>query len=120
MYVRPFPNVTSGVEEISKSGGADPHWTRGGRELLYRNGDAIMAVPIELSPTFRAGTPTVLFKGNYFNETGAQWDVTPDGNRFLMLKPAGASGAAAGDQARPQIVFVQNWFEELKRLVPVK
>ena len=79
-----------------------------------------MAVPIELSPTFHAGTPTVLFKGNYFNETGAQWDVTPDGNRFLMLKPAGASGAAAGDQARPQIVFVQNWFEELKRLVPVK
>jgi hypothetical protein len=37
-----------------------------------------------------------------------------------MLKPASANGAAAGDQARPQIVLVQNWFEKLKRLVPVK
>ena len=122
VYVRPFPNVTSGVEQISTGGSlsGDPHWTRGGRELVYRSGDAILAVPIELSPTFRAGTPAVLFKGTYFNETGPQWDVTPDGNRFLMLKPAGASGAAAGDQTRPQIVLVQNWFEELKRLVPVK
>jgi len=70
-----------------------------------------MAVPIELSPTFRAGVPTVLFKGNYYNDVGTQWDVTPDGNRFLMLTPVGANGAPAGDQARPQIVFVQNWFE---------
>lgn len=64
--------------------------------------------------------PTVLFKGNYYNDVGTKWDVTPDGNRFLMLTPVSANGAPAGDQARPQIAFVQNWFEELKRLVPVK
>jgi hypothetical protein len=62
----------SGLAGIGIS--VDPHWTRGGRELVYRNGDAIMAVPIELSPTFRAGTATVLFKGTYFNETGSQWE----------------------------------------------
>jgi len=66
------------------------------------------------------GVPTVLFKGNCYNDVGTQRDVTPDGNRFLMLTPVGANGAPAGDQARPQIVFGQNWFEELKRLVPVK
>lgn len=73
-----------------------------------------------LSQGTRISMPACLIKGTYFNETGPQWDVTPDGNRFLMLKPAGENGAAAGDQTRPQIVFVQNWFEELKRLVPVK
>ncbi len=118
VYVRPFPDVTAGVEQVSTEGGANPHWTRDGRELVYRNGDTIMAVPIELSPAFRAGTPEVLFSGTYFDGIGDQWDVTRDGNRFLMLKPVAASDAAGQEQALPQIILVQNWFEELRRLVP--
>ena len=43
-----------------------------------------------------------------------QYDVTRDGNRFLMVKDEAATGTAA------QIIVVQNWFEELKRLVPTK
>jgi hypothetical protein len=44
---------------------------------------------------------------------GRTFDVAPDGRRFLMIKEGG------GDEAAPQnLVVVQNWFEELKRLVP--
>ena len=49
-------------------------------------------------------------------QIGRQYDVSPDGKRFLVIKNAAVDGGA---QARNQIVVVQNWFEELKRLVPV-
>ena len=45
---------------------------------------------------------------------GAQWDVTRDGKHFLMLRPVAASDAAGREQALPQIIVVQNWFEELQ------
>jgi len=41
------------------------------------------------------------------------WDVAPDSQRFLILKPAGNDKATP-----PQIVVVKNWFQGLKRLVP--
>ena len=40
--------------------------------------------------------------------------MSADGKRFLMVKQP------ANQAAAPQIIVVQNWFEELKRLVPVK
>ena len=57
------------------------------------------------------------FQAGYFvagGSPGRTYDVSPDGQRFLMIKPGGADQAAAP----PQIVVVKNWFEELKRLVP--
>jgi serine/threonine-protein kinase len=117
VYVRPFPDVTAGVEQVSTEGGNNPVWPRDGRELLYRNGNEILSVAVELSPTFRPRTPEVLFMGTYFDEVGTQWDATRDGKRLLMLKPV-ASDAA--EVRQNQIVVVQNWAEELKRLVPVK
>ncbi len=70
-----------------------------------------MVVAIETEPTFTAGSPAVLFTGNYLTGSGTQqYDVTPDGQRFLMIKQE-QTGVA-------QINVVQNWFEELKRLVP--
>ncbi len=118
VYVRPFPDVRAGVEQVSTDGGNNPDWTRNGRELVYRNGDTMMAVPVELSQAFRAGTPEVLFKGTYFNDIGTQWAVTRDGTRFLMMKPVAASDGTGGEQARPHITIVLNWTEELKRLAP--
>jgi hypothetical protein len=79
-----------------------------------------MAVAVESSPIFRAGTPAPLFKGTYFDDLGRQWDVTRDGKRFLMLKPVVASDAAGGESVRPQITIVLNWHEELRRLAPAK
>ena len=87
---------------------------KNGRELFYRDGDKMMAVPVTTQPTFRAGTPTLLFEGQYhndFNWSPPNYDVTPDGQRFLMIQP--------GEQeAATQINVVLNWFEELKRLAP--
>ena len=74
----------------------------------------MMAVPVTTQPTFRAGTPTLLFEGQYhndFNWSPPNYDVTPGGQRFLMIQPGEGEAAT-------QINVVLNWFEELKRLVP--
>jgi len=70
----------------------------------------MMAVDVQTSPAFRAGTPKVLFQGNY----GSSYDVAADGKRFLMIKPPGAAQASTD-----QVTVVLNWFEELRRRVPV-
>ena len=76
-----------------------------------------MRVPVEArSAVWSAGTPVALLQRRYYTGSqGRTYDVSPDGRRFLMIKEAGAD---QGDAA-PQIIVVQNWHEELKRLVPV-
>ena len=71
----------------------------------------MMAVNITTEPTFRAGNPRLLFEGLYQRGAThrANYDVTPDGKRFLMVQAVAGTG---------QINVVENWFEELKRLVP--
>jgi serine/threonine protein kinase len=80
-----------------------------------RSGRKIMAVEIATKPGFTAGKPRVLFEGEYLPTPGTfpNYDVSPDGQRFLMIKPNDA-----GDAAPAQINVVLNWFEELKRLAP--
>ncbi|HXW63062.1 MAG TPA: hypothetical protein VEJ45_10715 [Candidatus Acidoferrales bacterium] len=102
---------------ISTDGGTEPVWNRNGRELFYRNGDKMMAVDISTQPSFAAGKPRQLFERRYLpNPLGlarANYDVSRDGQRFLMLKPV------QQEQAAPtQINVVLNWSEELKSLVP--
>jgi hypothetical protein len=60
----------------------------------------------------------MLLKGNYAAPAAGQqtYDVSPDGQRFLMIKNADAEGKVSP----PQIIVVQNWDQELKRLVPTK
>ena len=115
VYVQPFPGP-GGKWQISNEGGDEPVWAKNGRELFYRDGNKMMTVEITTQPTFRAGDRTLLFEGQYWHQEGmlrADYDVTPDGQRFLMIK--------AGEQEAPnQINVVLNWFEELKRLVPTE
>ena len=84
------------------------------RELFYRNGNRMMAVEITTEPTFSAGTPRLLFEGNSQPSvaTPANYDVAPDGQRFLMIREGGP------DSEPNQINVVLNWFEELKQRVP--
>ncbi|MBN2320154.1 MAG: protein kinase, partial [Acidobacteria bacterium] len=118
VYVRPFPEVDKGIWQISTSGGCDPLWSRDGRELFFRTGDSIIAVDVQTTePTFKAGKPKPLFRGAN-NVMGHQWDLSPDGKRFLMLKEAAPTESAVGSRMR--ITIVLNWFEELKQRVPVK
>ena len=74
----------------------------------------MMAVDVTTEPTFSAGTPRLLFEGTYelSGGTRANYDVTPDGQRFVMVQ-LGEVGSEA-----TQINIVLNWFEEMKRRVP--
>ena len=73
----------------------------------------MMAVEIATQPTFRAGQPRLLFEGQYRSGSNfGYYDVSPDGQRFLMVKDSAQATAVT------QINVVLNWFEELKRRVP--
>jgi eukaryotic-like serine/threonine-protein kinase len=110
VFVQPYPGP-GGKWQISTHGGTEPLWNPAGRELFYRDGNRMMAATVTLRPAFSADKPTVLFEGPWLptSVTLRNYDVSPDGQRFLMLK------AIAEDQGPRQIVVVQNWFEELKR-----
>ena len=116
VYVQRFLEL-GGKQTISTDGGQQPLWSPDGRELFYRNGDEMMVVPVEREPTFSAGAPEVLFDQQYyFDRSRRTYDLAPDG-RFLMVKDSAVGDDAEGPAA--QIILVQNWFEELRRLVPV-
>ena len=114
--VRPFPGVDAGHWTISTSGGTRPLWARSGTEMFYLDGAGAMTrVPIQTTPTFSASTPTTLFDTRYYaGGSGRAYDVSPDGQRFLMIKNNGGT-----DQA-PSMVVVLNWLEELKAKIPAK
>jgi serine/threonine-protein kinase len=114
IYVRPFPDIDAGGRwQVSTGGGTQPLWARSGQELFYRNGEAVIAVPIETDPNFRQGNPEMMFEGDHFlAQGGPNYDVSPDGEQFLMIREVEDTSATL------QIIVVQNWFEELNRLAP--
>jgi Tol biopolymer transport system component len=104
IYVQTFPEHT-GKWQISASGGAGPMWRHDGKELFYLTLDnQLMAVPVSAdSATFQAAIPKPLFHAQLIPWTGRNiYVASPDGQRFLMLTPAG--------QAKPEpITVVVNW-----------
>jgi serine/threonine-protein kinase len=114
IYVQPYPGPGE-KWQISTQGGTEPVWNPNGRELFYRSGDKLMAVEIAAQTGFAAGKPQVLFEGRYqlSSLTASNYDVSSDGQRFLMLKPSEQELAGP-----TQINVVLNWFEELKQKVP--
>ena len=110
IYVQPYPGPGAKLQ-ISTEGGDGPVWPRNGRELFYRNGNKMMAVEIATQPSFSAGTPSMLFE---ISATSGQYDVSSDGQRFLMVQQNEQATSAT------QINVVLNWFEELKRRVPAQ
>jgi serine/threonine-protein kinase len=121
IYVRPFPDVESGRWQVSTDGGMRPQWRDDGRELFFLRLDgpnvSLLSVAVEPGASFRAGNPQLLVQGPYRIPQGGRnnYDATADGARFLMIKDA-----LDPDAAPTKIVIVQNWFEELRRLVPTE
>ena len=112
VYVSPYPGLDRKLP-VSTEAGTHPKWNPNGRELFYRNGDKMMVVDVRTSPDLTLSEPRVLFEHRYAfgsAQTVANYDVSPDGQRFLMVKDDSASG---------KINIVVNWFEELRRLAPV-
>ncbi len=112
VYVRGFAGQ-GGRTSISTQGGAEPRWARDGRTLYFRQGDQMMAVPVQGAATFTAGAPRVLFEGAFarLGWTQANYDVAPDGKGFLMIRGSSLGLPTSLDVAA-------NWFEELRVVVP--
>jgi serine/threonine protein kinase len=116
VFICPFPDVEGGGRwQVSTNGGDWPLWSPDGKELYYRHPDAIMAVSVETEPTLRLGRPISLFANRYVGG----FDIHPDGERFLMLKPFARPDGESKEGITPKINIVLNWIEELKERVPV-
>jgi serine/threonine-protein kinase len=119
VIVQPFPNIEDGRWTISQDGGFSPKWGPDG-ELFFRTSEgAIMMATNVIDPTFSPGTPVRLFDGPYLigNPVSPRtFDVSPDGQRLLMIKEEGATTDATVEEAEIKIVL--NWTDELTRLVP--
>jgi len=119
IYIRPYQG-SGGQVTVSVGGGREAMWAKNG-DLFYRNlsGERMFVVPVATEPMLKVGTPVQLFQGPfYIPATGSprpQYDVTADGQRSLMLTTRSSTDSPP---ARPRIVIVQGWFEELRRLVP--
>ena len=117
VYVRPFSGQR-GKWQISNEGGTQPIWAPNGKQLFYRSagpGNQVWAVDVQTGSDFSAGKPRLLFEQPGFGRGTPirTWDISADGRRFLMVKL---------EERKPrsitEMILVQNWVEELKRLVP--
>ena len=111
VYVTSYPEAGPKIT-ISTEGGVLPHWSPNGKELFYRHDAALISVDVQTGAPFRASRPKELFAGNY----RPIYDVEPDGQHFLMIKQP----ALAPQSTNEQLTIVFNWFEELRRRVPLK
>lgn len=120
VYVQAFPGPGAKIQ-VSNDGGTDPVWRRDGAELFYRSGDSMMAVSMATGGTLSASRPQELWKGKYSHGmssscglpglSSSNYDVTPDGQRFLMINDDDPATTRSRD-----VVVVQNWADELKRI----
>jgi eukaryotic-like serine/threonine-protein kinase len=121
IWVRPFPNVDADRQLVSINGGTQPLWAQNGQELFYVSTGTLMRVPVKTGSAFERGTPEKVFDASPYLvrppgvQVGRMYDVWADGQRFLMIKEI-------SDERPPsdRLILVQNWFEELKRLVPTR
>ena len=108
IYVSPFPDASASKWQVSTDGGTEPVWSRDGRELFYRNADDdLVAVEIAGSSTFAIGGKEVLFSALPYHPDAnhANYDVHPDGRRFLMLRIVPATGG--------ELIWVEHWLPQL-------
>ena len=107
IYVQPFPPA-GGKWQVSINGGRFPVWREDGKEIFYFAPDgSVMAVEVEAGDGFRVGIPRPLFKTRWKLGGGPQFDILPDGQRFLINQPL-------HEETSDPIILVQNWTEEFE------
>ena len=116
ILVRPFPDVEADRIPVSNAGGVMPLWSHDGRELFYLELEPrprLISVAVETTGAFAIESRTAVMNWRWSTSgEGRTYDVSLDGERFLALKSVDAASAA------PRIIIVQNWFQELERLLP--
>ena len=112
VYLRPFPGPDRRWQ-VSTEGGTQPVWSRNGKEIFYRVGNQMIAVDVAVGADVTLSQPRQLFEQRYVfqNISLANYDVSPDGQRFVMVKDEAGSG---------RLNVVLNWTEELKRRSPTR
>ena len=113
IFVVPFPGP-GGKWQISTGSGFDPRWSKSGHELFYVDGRALIAVPYSVEKgSFQPGKPEELFSDRFeMRAPLGSYDVTPDGQHFVMLQLTGGRTAAASG---PTVVL--NWIDQARQLV---
>jgi Tol biopolymer transport system component len=111
VFIQHLPSRTE--HQVSVDSGVEPMWAPSGRELFFRAGAKMMAVDLTFDgASVRIGRPQTVFEGEYLQWSGANYDVTSDGKRFVMVRPATANTSTLSVRL--------NWTTELARLVPAK
>lgn len=98
VFVCSFPDLGNRIQ-ISPDGGIEPLWAPDGKELYYRDmtGDKLMSVSITETDNLQVGKPELLIHGNYAPSSGLwgrNYDISPDGNKFLMIEEEETSSTA--------------------------
>jgi dipeptidyl aminopeptidase/acylaminoacyl peptidase len=131
VFVRPFPDLEGGRWQVSPGLGAAPKWGPGGDEIFYleTRGStvSVMRVEVETARSFAASAPAKLFEGPYLEPgfrfrggigfRAGPYDLSPDGQHFLMLRRASSTDAATETQ---DIVVVRHWNLELMGLAAAR
>jgi Tol biopolymer transport system component len=118
VYVRPFPGP-GGKWQISTGGGHFPDWCRSGKELFYSTPDnkIMVATYAASGDSFRADKPRLWSPGQFTSRAFTRnFDAHPDGKRFAVLKAPGTGDAPPVNK----VSFILNFFDELRRKLPVK
>ena len=119
IFIRAFPDAKAGRRQVSVAGGGEPLWAHSGRELFYRSASGqMMAVPVATTATLAVGPERSLFPDSTYLRAPSYraYDLTPDDRWFVMLHmlPEATRGRNS------QLVFVDNWFTELKARLAAK
>jgi hypothetical protein len=107
VYVRAFPELGARVQ-VSTQGGAEPAWSRDGRELFYRTADSMVVATLSTNPSFTVtGRRNLFAVAGYLagDVNGRGYDVSPDGTRFVMV---------VGSASDTPLIALHGFFERLK------
>jgi Tol biopolymer transport system component len=119
VFVRPFPDVDDGKFAVSTNGGIMPVWADDGRELFFVDDDrGLVAAQIDTDSGFQVTEREILFtvpRGFRTSSDNILFDVSPDGQRFLMARTPDLAG---GGGTPIQTVLINNFFQVLKERVP--
>ena len=110
VYVERFPEGGS-KRAISMNGGSEPLWTRDGRELVYRESDRLLALPVKLDSMVSIGRPREVARGRFMQARARGYDISADGDRVLIVRPGDDTSTPAA------LVVVQHWVNELEARV---
>ena len=117
IIVHPFPNIAGGRWQVS-DWGSHPLFSSNEDELFYRDRDRrLVAVKVRLTPQFAADASTVVVENVFLPGPGRPYDVSPDGQRFILVSETRAEPTSGSP---PQLNFVLNWTKEVKRMLQAK